>query len=668
MPNQLSTQTSLYLLQHSQQPVEWFPWSESVFELAKKQDKPILISIGYSACHWCHKMSEESFSDSYIASIMNRHFICVKVDREERPDIDQTYLEAIHMFNQSAGWPLHVFCLPDGRPFWGGTYFPKEDENQGIVPWPLVLMRIAEHYKRKKEELIENAENVTRNLIHSNDSNYSIDKEWKNDDLIIAAESICKSHDNQNGGFTPAPKFPSPMKIDFLLAIRESQALKNNPSIGIEIDQCVQKTLTKMANGGIFDQLEGGFFRYSVDSEWQNPHFEKMLYDNALLLSTYSKAYQRFSNPLFKEIVTNTISWLNEKMTENQHGYFSSVSAFTNEGEGEYYLCSYDSIRENLDPEKATKFIHAFGITEKGNFGDGKSVPIRNINLEDIGGDILEAKKIILSLRENKEKPTVDKKIITVWNALLIRGFTDSARAFNRKEWLEKAIILNDWMTENLFDKDGGISSIYYNPDHKSCYSFIDDYAIWAESLLDLSSISEWVRPGSSKKLINMAQDLALTVIKKFKDEKFPGYFFNKVGQNNSVPVRKKFWYDNAIPSANSSILRVFATLYHLTGNQTWLEELKEARAAYPKLCLTAPQGVGHALAAITEDAVGISSIQCEPEKLDETICSLAKYPYRPIFVNPLQNKDEKISRLKIKDQLIENKQSSIEPVNIIYS
>ena len=220
MPNQLSDQSSLYLKQHANQPVEWMPWSQEAFDLSKTLDKPIILSIGYSACHWCHVMSVESFEDSYIASIMNRHFVCIKVDREERPDIDQTYIEAVRMFNQSAGWPLNVFCLPDGKPFCGGTYFPNEDKGQDIVPWPQVLMRIAEHYKREKGELEENANNVVSNLLHANDALSSTDSEWNNELLLSSAKSICDSHDDKEGGFTSAPKFPSPMKIDFLLSIQ----------------------------------------------------------------------------------------------------------------------------------------------------------------------------------------------------------------------------------------------------------------------------------------------------------------------------------------------------------------------------------------------------------------------------------------------------------------
>ena len=408
MPNQLTDQPSLYLQQHANQPIDWMPWTDEAFSLAQKHDKPIIISIGYSACHWCHVMSEESFDDSYIASIMNRHFICIKVDREERPDIDQTYLEAIRMFNQSAGWPLNVFCLPDGRPFWGGTYFPKEDQGQGIVPWPQVLMRIADHYKRGKSELEENANNVVSNLLHANNGLSSSENEWENELLLHSAKAICDSHDDQEGGFTPAPKFPSPMKIDFLLAIRESQAVRFNQVLADKIDLSVQTTLTKMGSGGMYDQIGGGFFRYSVDTQWHIPHFEKMLYDNALLLSTYSKAHQKYPTRLYEEIVSQTIDWLIGNMQDHNGGFYSSVNADTEEGEGEFYLWKYSEIEKVLNNEEAQEFANAFTINKEGNFAEDKSLPRRNSAIQKEGKSYNEQKNSVLSYRNNRIAPSRD--------------------------------------------------------------------------------------------------------------------------------------------------------------------------------------------------------------------------------------------------------------------
>ena len=668
MPNQLSDQSSLYLKQHANQPVEWMPWSQEAFDLSKTLDKPIILSIGYSACHWCHVMSVESFEDSYIASIMNRHFVCIKVDREERPDIDQTYLEAVRMFNQSAGWPLNVFCLPDGKPFWGGTYFPNEDKGQDIVPWPQVLMRIAEHYKREKGELEENANNVVSNLLHANNALSSTDSEWNNELLLSSAKSICDSHADKEGGFTSAPKFPSPMKIDFLLSIRESQAVRLNQKLGDKIDLSISTTLSKMACGGIYDQIEGGFFRYSVDTQWQIPHFEKMLCDNALLLSTYSRAYQKFQNPIFKKIVEQTIDWLCDKMTDEDEGFYSSINADSNEGEGKYYLWNYDEIQEILGKENASKFVNAYGITKEGNFEKGKSLPVRKIESEKDISLYKEFEKRLLNVRKKRNEPGRDKKKITSWNALLIRGFVDAARAFNRKDWLKRAIELNCWMKNNLNTKNSGISSILFENRKLSPLSFLDDFVFWAESLLNLSSISDWIEKGSSRKFIEQAEQMTLSVIKSFKDTEQCGFFFSKDKNHDPAQVRKKFWYDNATPSANSALLRICSTLYGLTNNVFWLKEYKDARRGYPKLCKQAPQGIGHALSSITEMEVGICSITATSDQLDEILIKISQYPYRPIFLSSKENQLNDELELKIGDKFNEKISSIPKAIDMIFS
>jgi len=620
------------------------PWGEEAFELAHKADKPVLVSIGYSACHWCHVMSKESFEDTYIASIMNRHFICIKVDREERPDIDQTYLEAVRMFNQSAGWPLNLFCLPDGRPFWGGTYFPNQDSGQGIVPWPQVLMRIADHFKKERHEFEENAGNVVSNLIHANNGLSSNENEWKNDLLLSSAKNICDSHDDEDGGFTQAPKFPSSMKIDFLLTMRESQAIRTNQKLSHKIDHSINTTLTKMANGGIFDQVGGGFFRYSVDGKWHVPHFEKMLYDNALLLTSYSRAYQRFKNPIYREKVEQTINWLIQKMTEEDGGFFSSVNADNEEGEGEYYFWQYHELEKILEKDDFKKFVNAYGVSETGNMENGRCLPIRKTDYEIDSTSFDEIKKILLKKRSERPEPCRDKKKITSWNALLIRGFVDAARAFNRKEWVQLAYDLNKWMTKSLISKEGEICSILFEDKNLSSLAYLDDYAFWAESLLNLSSISDSIIIGSSKNLIAQAEKITLSALDKFKDPKKCGFFFNGDGEINPAQVRKKFWYDNATPSANSSLLRVFSSLYLLTEKECWLKEFKKARAGYPTLCHKAPQGIGHALSAIADNEIGLCKITCSPDQVEELMYEIAKNPYRVIFILASNNNDSDLS------------------------
>lgn len=666
MPNQLSDQPSLYLQQHADQPVDWMPWGNEAFVLAQKLDKPILLSIGYSACHWCHVMSEESFGDSYIGSLMNRHFVCIKVDREERPDVDQTYLEAIRMFNQSAGWPLNVFCLPNGRPFWGGTYFPFEDKGQGIVPWPQVLMRIADHYKREKAELEENANNVVSNLLHANNAMSAKKSEWKNQLLLEGAKSICESHDDQEGGFTPAPKFPSPMKIEFLLAIQESESVRQNSAFDHKIGKSIQTTLTKMAGGGMYDQIGGGFFRYSVDAQWCIPHFEKMLYDNSLLISTYSKAHQKYGLSFFKEIVCQTIEWLKQDMRDNNGGFYSSINSDSEEGEGEYYLWTDSEIKNILSDIESEEFIIAFRINEKGNFEDKKSLPMRNFPVIEKQKSFNKQKNALLEYRRKRDKPSTDKKKITVWNALLIRGLVDSSRAFIRKDWLKTAIDLNEWMTRKLLTEKDEICSILFENDQLSTLSFLDDYAIWAESLLTLSSLSDWIKPGSSAYYIELAEKITLSALEKFKDQQACGFYFNEKDINNPAQVQKKFWYDNATPSANSSLLRVFSTLYQITNKDLWIKEYREAQGGYAQFCRKAPQGVGHALCAITEEAIGISTLNCPPDQTDGAVRELSNYPYRPIFIS--SNNGDKPAVLKIGRNFTEKSDNAVELIKKIFS
>jgi len=423
-----------------------------------------------------------------------------------------------------------------------------------------------------------------------------------------------------------------------------------------------------MACGGIYDQVGGGFFRYSVDSQWQVPHFEKMLYDNALLLSTYSRAYQRFKNPIFKKVVEQTVEWLYQKMADEDGGYFSSVSADSDEGEGEYYLWKYVEIEEILGSMDASQFAEAYGISQEGNFESDKSLPVRKNQSEQ---EILlykELEKKLLKNRENKTEPVKDKKKITSWNALLISGLVDAARAFNRKDWLQKAIELNEWMTRDLTIKGSDISSILFENQNLSPLSFLDDFAFWAESLLNLSSISDWAKKGSSQKFIQQAEQITLSAIQNFKDDEQCGFYFNKHEKNDPTLVRKKFWYDNATPSANSSFLRVFSTLYELTNNACWLKEYKEARAGYPNLCKQAPHGIGHALASITEMEVGICSISCNAKQIEEILLQISQNPYRAIFVSIEDEKENNKIKLRIGSKFEEKMNDAIDSINKIFS
>lgn len=630
MPNKLQTEKSPYLLQHSKQEIEWMTWGPEALQKASEENKPLLISIGYSACHWCQTMSRQNFEDNYIASLMNRHFVCVLVDREERPDLDQFYMEAIRMFNQSAGWPLHAFCLPTGEPFWGGTFFPKEDIGQGIAPWPQVLIRISEHFRTHPEELVENAKNVMKNLLHGNHAELSSPDAWNPSLLIDAIDKTCDLHDEKDGGFTPAPKFPPPMKIDFLLAALESSYVKQNSIISEKINRCVVTTLDKMARGGIFDQVEGGFFRYSVDTKWAVPHFEKMVLENSLLLSTYARAFRTYRLPQYQRVVQKTLTWLLKNMGSPAEGFATSVSAEAENVEGKYYVWTKPELIEILGKKTATPWM------EKLEHINGGDEPLFHPCLTDDNSLDAEIEKNILpkleQARSKRQPPTIDQKRMASTNALLVQSLINASIAMKDKALLEKACELTDWMKVELLKKQL-ISPITYPgkpKDSQAIEPLMDDVVFWAESLLALAAVSEFVRPQSSAIYIENAITCIEQCISLFKDEKVAGFFLSSSEAKAPPPLRKKYWYDNASPSGNSALLRIFSQLHQLTKDKRWDAEYREARSVYSNIAKKNPEAISYALTAITEESVGIVEVTAPSQTRDEIFNILGEYPHRP--------------------------------------
>ena len=641
MPNSLNKQSSPYLRELSEQPVNWFPWEEATFQMAKQLDKPVIVSIGYSSCHWCRQMSRENYEDSYIASIMNRHFVCVKVDREERPDLDLLYMEAARMFNQSAGWPLHAFCLPDGSPFWCGTYFPKEDKGQGIAPWPQVLMRISEHFRNQREELVENGKNALENLAHSNNSSLSDPREWMPSTLIQAGETLCKSHDNEWGGFTPAPKFPSPMKMDFLLSLGEAQSVRKNLGLSKEFDKCLKKTLGAMASGGLFDHVNGGFFRYCLDRKWQSPHFEKMLSDNALLVSTYSRAWRKFQHPRDRKIILKTLEWIEREMGCAEKGFASSLSAETNQMEGAYYLWTQNEISEVLGKQTGKKLEDLWGT-----FAKSPEPLFLPRLLEDDFFSSERQEEFFRKLRQNREelsdRPQRDEKRSCFQHALLVRAYLDAGVALGDKKWIIKAEKLLLWMEDTFSQPDGSVHAMLYPDDSKSNWAFLEDYSLWAEAALSFAALSEGFGLGCNDVWIEKAEALIRYTVKRFKDPAMAGFYSSSSEMKDGGPISKKPWYDHATPSGNSSLLRCF----HLLGlfgknyNQ-WNEEYGEALGGYSKLARDSPDGIGHALGAITEATVGVLCLSGPDSLIEEMTTSMSSKVYRPIFLK--QSEDAKL-------------------------
>ncbi len=647
MSNALKNQASPYLNELADQPVHWQPWGKPAFEQARKEDKPVLVSIGYSSCHWCKQMSRENYADPYIASLMNRCFICIKVDREERPDLDLLYMEASRMFNQSAGWPLHAFCLPDGSPFWCGTYFPKNDNGQGLAPWPQVLLRIAEHYSHKKDELKENGKNALANLSHSNHSQISDPREWRNELILEAAESLIKSHDNEEGGFSPAPKFPSPMKMDFLFALGESQIARNNPQFADKIISCLKKTLHSIGNKGLFDHVRGGFFRYCQDREWQIPHFEKMLSDNALMISTFSRSWRRFRNIEDRRVMEKTLQWIDIEMGNTEDGFACSLSAESNDTEGAYYLWTTDELHKTLG-KADTALVQSNWRNIPLNSGfaylpqkiDDLSIP------RDKNSAILQ--KLAQGKRDS-DKPQIDPKRSCAQHALLVRAWVDAGIALKNPSLIERAHKLLSWMDRAFRLPDGNVSSLHY-PDHsQSAFGFLEDYVLWTEAILTFGAISEVWGLGKLESWVKKAETLLDLTVEKFKDTTLPGFFTCPNDLLDPGPTRKKSWYDHAMPSGNSSLLRCFNLLSEI-GNKTeqWKSEYEEALGGYPKIAQVAPDGIGHALSALTEAAIGLIQISAPITTLKAIVDEMECLPYRPIFFKQQPQVEIKINQLPV--------------------
>lgn len=631
--NNLASENSLYLRQHQDNPVHWQPWGAEAFAEAERRGVPVIVSIGYSSCHWCHVMEHESFEDDYIADLMNRHYVCIKVDREERPDVDQIYMEAVQMITGRGGWPLNVFCFADGRPFFGGTYFPPEDRGHGIVPWPQLLMRISDYYQKNRTELEENADNIIKNMLHANAPTGADGSALANEDLLKAAEGILSQHDGEWGGFGEAPKFPPSMTLDFLLALRSTKAAESRVTFAREIDEAVQKTLNAMARGGIFDQVGGGFARYSVDRHWIIPHFEKMLYDNGLLLDIFSKGYLRYGNPLYANIVEETIGWLQREMLAPGGAFYASLDADTDGEEGKTYVWTPDEVVAILGEDEGKAFCDAYLITPKGNFEHGTSNPAFASGSLDVRDTLASAREKLLAARNERPQPGRDTKILLAWNALAIRGLATAGFAFNNKAWFVLARTAADFLWDNLRREDGRLWSVYYEDAGPKVNANLDDYTYFIEANLAIAAWADWLEPGLSKVYTERADTLMQDAFKHFLDEIETGFFFTS-DDHEELISRKKSWFDNATPSGNSSLVQSLSSLYALTANDQYSTELAELRRAYPGMAERAPSAVAHALSAYTSDAMGIAVIKVKGiADLQPLRDALATRPWRKVFV-----------------------------------
>jgi len=540
--NALVSESSPYLLQHAYNPVRWMPWGREALDLALKEDKPIIVSIGYSACHWCHVMEKESFEDVEVARIMNEYFINIKVDREERPDVDQVYMDALQMMNIRGGWPLNVFLTPDARPFYGGTYYPN-------AQWKNLLQQIRQAYSENRQELDNSAEEFTRSLNTSDLQRHglhAINDGFHLEDLQTAYQNLSSKFDTINGGLNKVPKFPMPAVYLFLL--RYFHLFKDESVINH-----IRHTLDNMAMGGLFDQIGGGFARYSTDKEWLVPHFEKMLYDNAQLVSLFSEAFHATQEGLYKEVVYATIKWLEREMVSTEGGFYSAVDADSEGTEGKFYVWSYEELK-TLFPEDFVLIREYYDIRQEGNWEHGNNILFRkysdssfaeknHLDLAELKNKIKTWKDILFNFRNNKIYPGIDDKILTSWNALMLKALLDAYKAFKEARFLQLAERNAAFINEKLINS-GKLFHTYKNGVAK-IEGFLDDYAFVIQSYIHLYQTT------FNEQWLLIAEGLTASVIRNFYDPKEKMFYYTS-SKSDPLIARKKEIFDNVIPSSNS--------------------------------------------------------------------------------------------------------------------
>lgn len=562
--NNLINETSPYLLQHAHNPVNWYAWGEEALEKAKAENKLLLISVGYSACHWCHVMEHESFEDEEVAKIMNDNFICIKVDREERPDIDQIYMNAVQLMTRRGGWPLNCFALPTGEPFYGGTYFPK---NQ----WLQILENVANEYKVAPQKVMEYAEKLTQGIKTSEMLPMIKDNTpFSMDVLDAGVVRIKKQFDYVEGGGDHAPKFPMPNNYQFLLQYYYHTKDK-------DVLDVVELTLDKMAYGGIYDQIGGGFARYSTDKYWKAPHFEKMLYDNGQLVSLYSDAYQLTKKPLYKHVVYQTLQYIEREMTAKNGAFYSSLDADSEGEEGKFYVWSKEELEEVLkDDYPFVKEYYNVNSTGKweGHYillrkkDDAKIAKSFNLSVEDVKKKIDKINKILLKERANRVRPGLDDKTLTSWNALMLKGYVDAYNVFGEEKFLKAAIKNANFIVSTQIRKDGGLNHNYKNG-ISNIDGYLEDYSFTTEALIALYQAT------FDEKWLEYAKQLTDYTITHFYDPE-TGFFFFTSNKAKGLVARKMELSDNVIPASNSSMAKSLFLLGEIYYNKDYTKKSKQ--------------------------------------------------------------------------------------------
>ena len=636
MPNRLINETSPYLQQHAHNPVDWYPWGEEALSRAAREDKPILLSIGYSACHWCHVMEHECFENEAIARIMNENFVSIKVDREERPDLDAIYMEAVQAITGSGGWPLTVFLTPQMKPFYGGTYFPPEDRG-GLSGFPRVLQTVTQAYRTRKGEVESAAAQIIAYL------NRSVEKSSESEPLTekmpgIAYTAIRASFDAQNGGFGSAPKFPQPMLLEFLLR----QCCRTGDPLCILM---VEHTLSRMAKGGIYDQIGGGFHRYSVDARWLVPHFEKMLYDNALLSRIYLHAYQATDKQIYRRIVEETLDYVLREMTDKEGGFYSSQDADSEGVEGKFYVWTLNEIIEALGKDEGKLITSYFGVTGEGNF-EGSNILSQVVETkalaselgiapEELEARVARAKARLLERRAHRVLPHRDEKILADWNGLMLASMAEAASVLERDDYLKAAITNASFLTKVLHN--GKTLKHSFRKVEGKVNGYLADYATLCEGLLSL------YQAGFQERWLNEAKKLADAMLEKFWD-KDKGYFYDTAQGEETILVRPRNIYDNALPSGSSAAAFVLIQLARLTDNKEYEKVAASAIRSVQDSMLRYPPSFGYwfcALDSYLTNPVEIAIVGRPEDPATKSLVRVINERYLPHKVLAVRNPDE---------------------------
>ena len=607
MANRLAQETSPYLLQHKDNPVEWHPWGSEALGLAQELDRPILLSVGYSACHWCHVMESESFEDPVTAAYMNENFVNVKVDREERPDIDALYMEAVQAISGQGGWPMTVFCDPDGIPFYGGTYFPPDD-SRGMPSFRMVMEAVLDAFETRRDELRAQAPRTQERLA----AIAALEPSAERPDagvLELSLEALREHADTERGGFGGAPKFPPASALELLLARGETDH--------------VGRTLDAMMAGGIYDQLGGGFARYSVDGHWLVPHFEKMLYDNAQLAAVYLHGWQALEHDRYRRVCEETLDWMLREMRGPEGGFYSALDADSEGEEGLFYVWTPDQIRDVLGPD-AEEAIEFYGVTVGGNFEGRNVLHLAGGAIAERSSTLLEARRALLEARGSRVRPALDDKRLASWNALAIGALAEAGAALERPDYLEAARSCAEFVLGTLRDSDGRLLRTYRDGEAR-LNAYLEDHAFLLEALLTLYEAS------FEQRWYEEARTLADTMIDRFGDPE-RGAFFSTSSDHEELIARRKEIGDHPIPSGNSSAALGLLRLAALSGERAYEDRAVGVLNLYAKVAPRQPDSFAHLLRALDLHLASVKEVALIGDDL-ATMAAVVREGHRPHLV-----------------------------------